>query len=799
MTENTKSSPSSSSDAIERLRRPLAYAARHNFANLAVVRNLASALSAPVAALGDLPVRSKFEAELEGLDALDLPDKRRRIEALLALLDDATAFEAPKKPATKKFVQAAPRVEVEAGPKRRTAERATPQTPVSAVFGPKSAERLEAAGFSTVQDLLFFVPRRYEDRSSFTPIAQLTPGTAATVLGEVKAAAMRPIGRGKRMFELAVSDATGTLNCRFFRFHGSQMESRYGRGTKVVVSGPVTAFGAMRQMVHPELRLLDDDELAAPGGIVPIYGEIDGIPAKTLRTKLAALVPVVAPQVVDPLPPQILQRQQLVPLGQALLLAHQPSSADTSVLEVMRRRLVFGEVFALSLALLLARRQRAAEPGLAHPVPDWRQVAGFLPFTLTADQAAAMEAIREDLARPRPMHRLLQGEVGSGKTAVALLAAALVHQAGAQTALLAPTEILAEQHFRTALKWLEPQGLRVGLLTGSTSANDRKGLLARLADGHIHLLVGTHALLEPTVRFSKLGLAIIDEQHRFGVEQRAALRQKGADAIPDVLVMTATPIPRTLALTLYGDLDLTLIRQLPPGRGPTTTQVFGPSGRQRALDLVAKALSQGRRAYVVFPLIEASEKLQLKAATEELETLKERLAPFSVALLHGRMKAEEKSAVMAAFVDGRVQVLCSTTVIEVGVDVAAATVMMVENAERFGLSQLHQLRGRVGRGKDPGLCLLIAGSKDADAKARLDVLAQHTDGFLVAERDLALRGQGELLGTRQSGMPELILTDLVRDASMIEAARAEAEALLSEDPELLRFPLLRPKAGTRPD
>lgn len=689
--------------------------------------------------------------------------------------------------------KAAPQAAVAERPTKRVPmEQATPGHHLADLVGvgPKTAERLASNRIVTVQDALFFLPTRYEDRTQFTTIDRLVEGEHAAVRGRVSAASMRMMGRRKRMFEIAVRDDTGTLSCRFFRFSKNQMEAKFARGVEVVVFGKVTKWGAMRQMVHPEMSVHVDDAPPAPEGIVPVYPEIQAVPKKTLTKIVTTLAEVAAAAIEDPLPEDLRERLGLAPLAEAVLRAHRPEPTDTTdprgPLERMRARLVFDELFFLQLALARTRTARDALVGLTHrPDATWSQLAErLLPFELTGAQARALETIAKDLAASRPMNRLLMGDVGSGKTAVAFIAAALVQAAGRQTAILAPTEILASQHFKNALKLLEPAGFDVRLLTGSTKAAARTEILSGLRAKTVDVLVGTHAILEPAVRFADLGLAIVDEQHRFGVEQRAALSAKREDATPDVLVMTATPIPRTLSLTAYGDLRTTIIDELPPGRSPTETNVYPLKDRRRAYRIVSDELAAGRQAYVVFPLVEASEKLDLTAASDAVEELADRFAPKRVGLLHGRMKPDEKAEVMDAFVKGDVAVLVSTTVVEVGVDVENASVMVVEHAERFGLSQLHQLRGRVGRGQYTGRCVLLVDAKSKEGAERVQVLAQTSSGFEVAERDLELRGAGEILGTRQSGLAELHLADLVRDAAVLERARDEAFAILEGDPDL---------------
>jgi ATP-dependent DNA helicase RecG len=683
--------------------------------------------------------------------------------------------------------------------KRVAPSEAMPQMPLASIagVGPKTAERLAARGLVTVHDALLFVPRRYDDRRSFTPVAQLQAGVHATVIGEVAATGVRFLGRGRRVFEVAVRDESGLVSCRWFRFHPAAMEKRFERGRRFIVSGPVTQWGAMRQMVHPETELVDDVERAEPGGLVPVYGEIDGVPARTLRTILVELARGAAHRLADPLPEPMRLSLGLESLGDAVRKAHDPVQAasrdrvGSSNLEQpdgaasLRARLIFDELFFLQLALAIRRRSVEAEPGFVHAGGEGvvAIAQGMLPFALTRAQARALREIAVDLASARPMNRLLQGDVGSGKTAVAAVALAIAVRAGSQGALLVPTEILARQHLAKLTEMLADRA-RVALLVGSMREKERRALLADLARGAIDVLVGTHAILEDDVVFSRLGLGVIDEQHRFGVQQRALLRAKAAAARPDMLVMTATPIPRTLAMTLYGDLRVSVIDELPPGRKPVTTRVVGAAQREAAHRIIEDELARGRQSYVVFPLVEASEKIDLGAATEAAEDLARRFRPRAVGLLHGRMSSEEKASVMERFAKNEIAVLVSTTVIEVGVDVPNATVMVVEHAERFGLSQIHQLRGRIGRGTEPGHCVLILGTDAEEARERVRVLEETSDGFEVAERDLAMRGPGEMLGTRQAGLPDLLVADLLRDARVLERSREEAFRIVEVDPDL---------------
>ncbi len=794
----------------ERLLRPLRFAARRNFSNLSKVKGLQVSVGAGLeqaAASLDPAVHAEACGLVAGLDAAPDADKRRRIERLMSLFGEPpvasvppvsppsprTPEPAPEGPTPARLSLAAPKATVARTKKRVPMAEALPGTPLSAVVGvgPKTAERMGKRGLETVQDALFFVPKSYEDRSTFRPIGQLQAGDRVQVRAEVRVARVRPAGRGKRIFELVVADDTGTLNCRFFRFYQSQMEGRYPLGTEVIVCGLVTKWGQMCQMVHPEVEIVGEG--SGPEGIIGVYADVEAVPVKKLRAILTGLAMSAGPRVQDPLPLALIRKYNLPSLCQAVVQAHLPKPEDLldgaeqiSPGLRMRQRLVFDELLFFQLALAQMRSEREQQDGLTHqPEKSWPDIASeLLPFALTGAQSRVLEQISADLAQPIPMHRLLQGDVGSGKTAVAFTAMAIVHVCGRQSALLAPTEILAEQHFAAAQKLMGPMGIRVALLTGSTKASERRWLLSQLRAGALDMLIGTHALLEPAIVFKDLGLAIVDEQHRFGVQQRALLLAKREGAPPDMLVMTATPIPRTLALTAYGDLRVSIIDELPPGRSPTETKIFRAVNRDRALEGLRAELTVGRQAYVVFPLIDASEKLEAKAASEEFKGLQEALPDYKVALLHGRMSSDEKAEVMGAFGRGEIQVLVSTTVIEVGIDVANATVMMIENAERFGLSQLHQLRGRVGRGRHQGRCFLIAGNDSARAMERLQVLEASHDGFFVAERDLEIRGPGEMLGTRQSGLPDLVLADLVRDAAVLEQAKDEAFALVQQDPHL---------------
>jgi ATP-dependent DNA helicase RecG len=666
--------------------------------------------------------------------------------------------------------------------------------------GPRRAADLQRVGLHTVEDLLYRFPIRYEDRGRFQPIAALRPGHTASIIGEVISSGVRPTRRpGFRIFELLVRDDTGSIRAIFFNqpfladiFHPRQ---------RVILFGRLELTPQGLQLQNPQYEVLRHDTAAEPaagespdeetlhtGRIVPVYEKIGTLTAKVQRVLVRDALMQVPGALSDPIPASIRARLQLADRRAALVHVHfPPEGADLDELNGFRtpaqRRLIFEEFFLFQLGLILRKRQAAAEqkPRAVRITDEIRDaVRRALPFRLTADQKKAIAEIVADMQRLTPMNRLLQGDVGSGKTIVALMAAIVAMENGFQVAFMAPTEILAEQHFITIRKLLESSRFRMTLLTGSTPARQRREAQAELSAGSLHLVVGTHALVEDPVAFRELGLVIIDEQHRFGVMQRATLRAKGVH--PDVLVMTATPIPRTLALTTYGDLDVSIMREMPPGRQPIKTVAKPESRREEIYAFVREELDAGRQAYVIYPLVEESEKVDLKAATEMADHLAQDVfQAYRVALLHGRMKADAKERIMAAFGRGEIDLLVSTTVVEVGVDVANASVMLVEHAERFGLSQLHQLRGRVGRGAHPSFCILLYQSPLTDqGRERLKALTDTTDGFVIAERDLQQRGPGDFFGTRQSGMPTLRVGDLLRDHALMEEARREAIAALDD-------------------
>ncbi len=666
--------------------------------------------------------------------------------------------------------------------------------------GAKTRKAAESLGLATVADLLLHLPR---DRREARAVAELVPGDSATVVVEVRSISSRSVRRrGMRpLVEATVADASGAMKATFF--NQPWLEQRYPVGTRLALHGKFEGGrgsgvrGRFRVQAHARTGEAVSGGDGGAGGLVAHYPATEGLSS----TQILALVTehrAAFAEVVEPLPAVVLARERLPARAAALAEVHFPGGSDSGF-DVARRRLAFDELLLVQLALLRRRLRRSASS--TAPVLDAertltaRWLSEMLPFSLTGDQSHALDAVDRDLAQAVPMQRLLMGEVGSGKTVVAMYALLRAVEHGYQGALMAPTETLAEQHFATIQRLMPGSVVPLGLLTGSTPGRRRADLLGKLGSGELPLIVGTHALIEDPVQFARLGVAVVDEQHRFGVRQRAALDGKAAansdpagssapahPARPHILHMTATPIPRTLALAGYGDLDFTLLRELPAGRRPIKTFVCSSAGeRERAYDRIREELRVGRQAFVVCPLVEESEVLQARAATAEFERLRSgELRDFEVVLVHGQLRSAAKQAAMAAFASGAADVLVATSVIEVGIDVPNATVMLVEDADRYGISQLHQLRGRIGRGSHDSVCLLF-GSKDS---LRLRALANHTDGFKLAEVDLELRGEGELVGTRQHGLAQFRVAELPRDAVLLERARRYAEEVVSDDPEL---------------
>jgi ATP-dependent DNA helicase RecG len=802
---------------LDRVTRPIEFACRDAFAHLATVRNLDRFISDQVIwLLGERVYPRSVEAKLLSLRSLfadfhgrlSPSEQRARLSEALRLLralervgpiEEAARdvdVEAPTQPATV----------------ARPAMRPLWDLPIRFAkgVGPKRTVLLEHLRIRTVEDALWTIPWRYEDRSVVTPINNLTPGARVTICGTiVKSVATRARFRRMSILSLTVEDGTGNVQAAFF--NQPYLADVLTSGSRVMMTGRVAMGRGGWTDVRLEVtqfELLDggDEALLHVGRIVPIYHETKGWPSRQMRTLIHGLLMEYRANVEEVLPAYIRTRYRMPPIAEAIQFIHFPQpKTDLSALErgvaPAHRRLAFEELFVLQVAMAIRHRamKEEAKPFRFRPdVPQLAQLKKTLPFRLTAAQDRVFQEIQADMVSCRPMNRLVQGDVGSGKTVVALQAIGLACGSGCQAALMAPTEILAEQHYRTLAPLLASVGLSSVLVTSGGKTRERAEKLKQVESGAAHVVIGTHALIQKAVKFAKLGLAIIDEQHKFGVLQRKTLLEKGYN--PDVLVMTATPIPRTLAMTVYGDLDVSTIDMLPPGRKPVRTLLFSEGQRYRAWQLVREQLQAGRQGYIVYPLVEESEKVDLKAAIQAAEQLRDENPDLRVGLLHGRLSSMEKDRTMEAFKGGDLQLLVATTVIEVGVDVPNATVMVIEHAERFGLAQLHQLRGRVGRGLHQSLCLLMAAGasrpaerrvgvngmslSDSSARQRLEALVKSHDGFEIAEEDLRIRGPGEFLGLRQWGVPDFRVANLIRDAHLLDQARREARALVEQDPTL---------------
>ena len=663
-------------------------------------------------------------------------------------------------------------------------------------IGPRNAENLQRVGIRTLRDMLYYFPRRYDDYSKLKPINRLEYGEEVTVIGSVQRISSRPLRSGKAtLIEAIIGDGSGVLRVTWF--NQTWIARRLHEGAQIVLSGKIDQYLGRLVMPNPEWEPIDQQQLNT-NRIVPVYPLTAQVTQHWLRRQMNQLVTFWAPRIADPIPNRVLQAAEMVDIATALMQIHFPDSWE--YLKAAQQRLAFDEIFLLQLGVLQQKRLWQDRDARVYQADQaWLDLqVSHLPFSLTGAQQRALQDLFHDLASGHPMNRLIQGDVGSGKTVLAAMAIAVVCQSGAQASLMAPTSILAEQHYRNLLELLAGNSLEpsptpgeyqpplrleeIRLLVGATSESEKSQILQGLEDGSIKLVIGTHALIEEPVIFKDLQLVIVDEQHRFGVDQRAILRAKGDN--PHLIVMTATPIPRSLALTVYGDLDLTILDEMPPGRQPVSTHVLMPRERERAYSLIRRQVQSGFQAFIVYPLIEGSENSEARAAIEEHERLKTEIFPdLQLGLLHGRMKAEEKEAVMDAFRNGEFQILVSTTVIEVGVDIPNATILLVEGANRFGLAQLHQLRGRVGRNSEKSYCLLIPENADEIENERLQVMASTNDGFVLAERDLEQRGPGQFLGTRQSGFAELSMANLT-DIHLIEKARRQAQALFESDPDL---------------
>ncbi|HQI71639.1 MAG TPA: ATP-dependent DNA helicase RecG [Smithella sp.] len=791
----------SKKEILQKIEQPLAFAYRDQFKNLSHIKDLGKSLLHLLPKLKEslLPADQTFNNLIDEMmeiftdyDWQKLELKKTKIEQAVSLLTkiksavEASAANIPPYPSDSKIIERVSEL------KDDTAKLNLPVQYLKGV-GPKMAARFAAKKIATVEDLLYFLPRTYEDRREIRKINRLEAEKIQTATGTVMSCQYRHYGR-KKILETIISDGTGNLTAKWFKGQMSYLTGIFKKDTKVIFTGEVRPDYGGKQMIHPDYEILDEkdeDNLLNFKRIVPIYSETEGLHQKYFRKVMNFALENYSRYVASPIPENICEKRNLMNIHEALLSVHFPGHHDSmeqllSFRSDAHKRLIYDEFFFFQLGMAIKKSGRILEKGI--PFKLGGELLGkfysILHFDLTDAQKRVIGEIHRDMAEGKAMNRLLQGDVGSGKTIVSMAAMITACENSYQAAIMAPTEILAKQHFENIRLWAEPLGLKAVLLTGSMSNSAKSEVLNRMQNGDANIIVGTHALIQENVDFHRLGMVVIDEQHRFGVMQRATLRSKGINA--DVLVMTATPIPRTLAMTVYGDLDVSVIDEMPPGKKRVHTVVLPESKRDKVYQTIAMELAKSHQAFIVYPLVEESETLDLKDATNMSKHLQENIFPkYRVGLIHGRMKEKEKDEVMKEFLDNKIQILVSTTVIEVGIDVPRASLMVIEHAERFGLSQLHQLRGRVGRRDIPSSCILLTDYKcSADARKRLKVMEKTTDGFIIAEEDLSIRGPGDFLGTRQSGLPDFRIASIIRDARILNDAKEDAFALAARDPFL---------------
>ncbi|HPQ45326.1 MAG TPA: ATP-dependent DNA helicase RecG [Syntrophales bacterium] len=787
---------------LNKIEAPLTFLSKDSYKNLGVIRDLERTVSGFLDELKSSLLSScrethemklpgdairEFRTTFHGFDSLSPSDKKKRIDYAFVHLQEL------------KRLCSSPTVSITNDPIIQTNEnlndcfkRLSADVQYIKGIGPKVAMMLGRKGIKTVEDMLYFLPRRYEDRRRIKNISSVNVGVPETVMGTIIDVGVRRY-RTRRVLEVTIDDGTGLLTAKWFQGNFSYLAKKFKRGEKIILTGEVKIYLLGKDMLHPDYEILDeqDDELLHFKRIVPIYSETEGLHQKYIRKVIMNVVGEYTPCIPSPIPDDICRRNNLVDIEYAIRNVHFPDTdhdieALNDLRSPARRRLVFDEFFFFELGMALKRKGHLFEPGISFATGGnlVKRFYDILPFGLTKAQKRVISEIETDMARAFPMNRLLQGDVGSGKTVVSMAAMVAACESGYQAAIMAPTEILAEQHFNNIKGWADRLGIKATILTGTVKAADRRHIIKGIETGETSIIVGTHALIQEGVNFRNLGFVVVDEQHRFGVIQRAALRAKGTN--PDVLVMTATPIPRTLGMTVYGDLDISVIDELPPGKKPIKTKVFFEKSRAKVYDIVRGEVEKGNQVFIVYPLVEESEALDLKDATTMATHLQKDIFPdLRVGLIHGRMKGPEKEAVMDDFKNRNLDILVSTTVIEVGIDIPDASLMVVEHAERFGLSQLHQLRGRVGRSSLDSYCALMAQHKgSADAKKRLRVMEQTNDGFKIAEEDLLIRGPGEFMGTKQSGLPDFRVASILRDTATLNEARREAFLLIEKDPNL---------------
>jgi len=787
---------------LQKIERPLNFSSKENYRNLSHIKDLGKTLQRLLALLKDaIPSLSsndsfKLLEELSEIfsdyDRQNMEIKKNKIKNALLLFEqlkialDSIPISQPQHFQDEKTLQRISDL------KEAMAKLNVPIQYLKGV-GPKMAERFAAKKIATVEDLLYFLPRAYEDRREIKKINKLEPGKTQTIIGKVILTQAKYYGK-KRILEVTVSDNTANLTAKWFKGQMSYLTSTFKKGTRVIFTSNVTPNYVDKSMIHPDYEILDEedeDNLLNFKRIVPVYSETEGLHQKYIRKIMNQALEQYSRYVASPIPTEICRKRNLLNIHEALLSVHFPASNESideynNMQTAAHRRLIYDEFFFFQLGMAIKKSGRILEKGISFKMQGnlWDKLLSSLSFRLTEAQIRVIAEIQRDMADATSMNRLLQGDVGSGKTVVAMAAMIRACENNYQAALMAPTEILAKQHYSNIKEWADAIGLNTVLITGSMNAALKDETLGRINTGNADIVIGTHALISEAVDFHRLGIVVIDEQHKFGVMQRATLRNKGINA--DVLVMTATPIPRTLAMTVYGDLDISVIDEMPPGKKPVRTVLMGETKRNNVYQLISAELAKGHQAFIVYPLVEQSENLDLKDATNMSEHLQRDIFPdYRVGLIHGKMKEKEKDAVMQDFLANKINILVSTTVIEVGIDVPRASLMVIEHAERFGLSQLHQLRGRVGRRDIQSCCILLADYKcSADARKRLKVMEKTTDGFILAEEDLAIRGPGDFLGTRQSGLPDFRIASIIRDARILNDAKEDAFGLAARDPLL---------------
>ena len=787
-------------EVLDKLEAPLMFSSRDSFKHLPLIKDLEGVMKyllhrlemamtdAGMSICDDtilVDILSAFDSSWEGFDARPLDEKKERISQAIYHLNKL-----------RKVISANSIVVSGMYSDYDFLEKISSPVQFVKGVGPKIAHLLDKKGVKTIEDLLYHLPRRYEDRRVINNISAAIIGKKETVIGKITHSEIKLYGK-KRIYEVTVHDGHDVLTAKWFQGNQAYLNKTLKKGSRVIMTGEVGGYLFGKEMIHPDFEILDNDhelrDMLHFGRIVPIYSETDGLHQKYLRRIMMEVVEGYAKYILSPIPEEICKVRQLENIAESIRCIHFPDlNADIESFNAMRspahRRLIYDEFFFFELAMASKRKGNMFEKGIAFHTGSslLNKFYKLLPFPLTQAQKRVIGEIEADLRRPYPMNRLLQGDVGCGKTVVAMAAMITACENGYQTAMMVPTEILAQQHHARIREWTTGLGLVAAVITGNLKASERKIISEKIIRGDIHIVIGTHALIQEDVSFNNLGLVIIDEQHRFGVIQRATLRKKGAH--PDVIVMTATPIPRTLAMTVYGDLDVSLIDEMPPGRKEILTKIFHEQHRNKVYEIIRKELIKGNQTFIVYPLVEESESLDLKDATRMAEHLQKDIFPeYRVGLIHGRLKGRDKDEIMAAFLAKKINLLVSTTVIEVGIDIPQASLMIIEHAERFGLSQLHQLRGRVGRSDIPSYCVLMAHNRGSeDSRKRLGVMEKTNDGFKIAEEDLAIRGPGEFMGTRQSGLPDFRIANILRDAQILSEAKSDAFSIIERDSRLER-------------